>query len=89
MLNTPDALLELTVALDRLATSRQDSGAFLDASKKLLDQLKKVQESDPDVLVGAVGVYKRLTQEVVFAKKCAELRLPVATQSALQGASKY
>ncbi|AGI68521.1 hypothetical protein OAN307_c29710 [Octadecabacter antarcticus 307] len=89
MPNTPDALLELTLALDRLETSRGEPEAFLDASKKLLDQLKKVNESDPDVLIGAVDVYKRLSQELVFAKKCAELRLPVATQSALQGATKY
>lgn len=86
----PDALSKLTVALDRLENSREDSETFLDASKKLLDLIKSFKNSDPEIFIGMVGFHTKLTKEFVFAAKCAELRMPGHTiQGPLQGVSKY
>ena len=86
----PDALSKLTVALDRLENSREDSETFLDASKKLLDLIKSFKNSNPEIFIGMVGFHTKLTKELVFAAKCAELRAPGhSIQGPLQGMSKY
>ena len=86
----PDALSKLTVALNRLENSREDSETFLDASKKLLDLIKSFKDSDPEIFIGMVGFHTKLTKEFVFAAKCAELRSPGhSIQGPLQSMSKY
>ncbi len=86
----PDTLSKLTVALDMLETSREDSESFLDASKKVLDLIKSLRNSDPEKFVGLIGVHTRLTKEFVYAAKCAELRTPGRSlQGPPQGLSKY
>lgn len=90
MLIASDVLSELTMALDRLETSREDSDAFLDASKKILDLIKNIKNSDPEIIIGMVGFHTRLMKEFVFAAKCAELRTPShSIQGPLQSLSKY
>ena len=85
-----DALSKLTVALNRLENSREDSETFLDASKKLLDLIKSFKDSDPEIFIGMVGFHTKLTKEFVFAAKCAELRTPShSNQGPLQSLSKY
>ena len=85
-----DALSKLTVALDRLENSRDDSETFLDASKKLLDLIKSFKNSDPEIFIGMVGFHTKLTKEFVFAAKCAELRTPGhSIQGPPQSLSKY
>ena len=85
-----DALSKLTVALNRLENSREDSETFLDASKKVLDLIKSFKDSDPEIFIGMVGFHTKLTKEFVFAAKCAELRTPShSNQGPLQSLSKY
>jgi hypothetical protein len=90
MLNESDALSKLSVALDTLETCHKDSENFLDASKKLLDLINSLKDSNSEIFTGMRDVHTRLTKEFVFAAKCAELRSPGhSLRGPVQGLSKY
>lgn len=81
---------DLNAALEELAAARGDAPAYLEASKKILAQMEKLQE-DPEKSVGVSRHYQtKLLQEFIFSTKCVELRTPSKiTTNALNGPSKY
>ena len=80
----------LNAALDELAAARGDALAYLEASKKILEQVEKLRELPSGVIGFSTDTYSKILQEFIFSAKCVELRTPSSiTQSAANRSSKY
>jgi hypothetical protein len=80
----------LNAALEELAAARGDAPAYLEASKKILEQMEKLQKAPEEAISASTGAYTKLLQEFIFSSKCVELRTPSSiTHSAKNRSSKY
>jgi DNA-binding sugar fermentation-stimulating protein len=81
---------DLNAALEELAAARGDAPAYLEASKKILVQMEKLQEDSERSVSVNTDHHTKLLQEFIFSAKCVELRTPSRiTTSASNGPSKY
>lgn len=81
---------DLNAALEELAAARDDAPAYLEASKKILEQMEKLQKAPEEAVSASTSSYTKLLQEFIFSSKCAELRTPSSiTHSAKNRSSKY
>jgi hypothetical protein len=81
---------DLNSALEELAAARGDAPAYLEASKKILEQMEKLRKNPEEAVGASTGSYTKLLQEFIFSSKCVELRTPSSiTHSAENGSSKY
>ena len=81
---------DLNAALEELAAARGDAPAYLEASKKILEQMEKLQKAPEEAVSASTSSYTKLLQEFIFSSKCVELRTPSSiNHSAKNGSSKY
>jgi hypothetical protein len=81
---------DLNAALEELTAARGDAPAYLEASKKILEQMEKLQKSPEEAVSASTGAYTKILQEFIFSSKCVELRTPSnITNSAKNRSSKY
>jgi GTPase SAR1 family protein len=81
---------DLNAALEKLAAARGDASAYLEASKKILVQMEKLQENPERSVSISTDYHTKILQEFIFSAKCVELRTPSRIiTSALNGPSKY
>jgi len=81
---------DLNAALEELAAARGNAPAYLEAAKKILAQMEKLQENPEKSDSVSTHYQTKLLQEFIFSTKCVELRTPSKiTTSALNGPSKY
>ena len=81
---------DLNAALEELAAARGDAPAYLEASKKILEQMEKLQQAPEKAVSASTSSHTKLLQEFIFSSKCVELRTPSSiTNSAKNGSSKY
>lgn len=81
---------DLNAALEELAAARGDAPAYLEASKKMLEQIEKLRKAPEEAVSVPTGSYTKLLQEFIFSSQCAELRTPSSiNHSAKNKLSKY
>lgn len=83
------AMQDLSAALDRLTACRASDKDFLKASEVVLTEMAKLQQLGPGASDDLAKLYQKLTQEFLYADKCAELRRPTLVGKAMSKTSKY
>lgn len=73
-----DAILRLSVLLEKLSKSRRDAVAYADVAADVLSCVKMLEGQGALHLPGASGLRDDLLRELFFAAKSAELRSPAA-----------
>lgn len=89
MSGTFGATQELSAALDRLTACRASDKDFLAASGVVLTEMDKMRRLGPGASDDLAKLYQKLTQEFLYAAKCAELRRPMHVGNAMSQTSKY
>lgn len=89
MADPSGATRDLSAALDRLTACRASDRDFLTASEVVLTEMAKLQHLDPGASDDLAKLYQKLTQEFLYADKCAELRSPTFVGKTMSKTSKY
>jgi hypothetical protein len=66
---------QLSAALDRLKESRAVDKDYFAASEQVLAEMEKLSCIGASAPLDLVSLYQKLTQEFLYAEKCAELRI--------------
>ena len=74
MLEPGVATQHLDAALDRLKACRAADKDYIAASENVLAEMSKLGPLGPNTPDGLANLYQKLTQEFLYAEKCAELR---------------
>ncbi|MBR2573944.1 MAG: hypothetical protein IKE14_06410 [Loktanella sp.] len=89
MSETGGATQKLGAALDRLKACRASDKDYVAASQDVLAEMAKLGPIGPNTPVELANLYKKLTQEFLYAEKCAELRRPAYVGNTGSQTSKY
>lgn len=80
---------QLDAALDSLKTCRASDKEYIVASEVVLAEMEKLGPVVPNTPVVLKILYQKLTQELLYAEKCAELRRPAVVNKTVTQTSKY
>jgi len=83
------AIKQLSAALDRLKECRTVDNDYFVASEQVLDEIVKLGCRGPNSPIELANLYHKLTQEFLYAEKCAELRRFCDVGNKNSQASKY
>jgi hypothetical protein len=89
MSETGGATQQLGAALDRLKACRASDKDYVAASQDVLAEMAKFGPIGPNTPVELANLYQKLTQEFLYAEKCAELRRPAYVSNTGSQTSKY
>ena len=80
---------KLSAALDRIKACRASDKDYVAASEEVLAEIAKLGHIDPNSTFDLANLYKKLSQEFLYAEKCAELRKPLFVGNTGSKSTKY